>query len=366
MAPKPPVKRLEAPGLPGFFAWVVVDGVDAPIYDPHIEGNKAVGYIEAKERKPYAVKFRDERLNPPSDVDTWVYIDGTRSVRGKCTNAALCSRILTMLVCGIHRQRGVSAKKNHARYQSPLDHPDRETTLSGRLASETSERPFVFGKIRLTDDDNTATKVEETIKNAGTIQVRVIRSQNLGPTLREIVPYNNDPAGPVLHEKSKKASLSHTTAFGSTVPLREKLHFCDSVALDDLEAPMGFIEFRYRARILLELEDRIESKRSKAKDSGVPRPASVTQPPGEPLEVGDSSSESEGSESSSDSESPESEDEGLTPEERLEARRLKAELAKLNSKRKKKRKMKKQGGADKKPKIKPELKSLGTIELDSD
>ncbi|SGY91735.1 BQ5605_C038g11693 [Microbotryum silenes-dioicae] len=343
MAPKPPVKRLEAPGLPGFFAWVVVDGVDAPIYDPHIEGNKAVGYIESKERKSYAVKFRDERLSAPTDLDAWVYIDGTK-------------------------QRGILAKKDHARYGYPLDHPARETILSGRLASKTSERPFVFGKIRLTDDDNTATKVEETIKNAGTIQVRVIQSQHLGPTLRDTVSYNDNPDPPVLHEKSKKASLSHTTAFGSTVPLRGKLHLCDTVALGDLSSPMGFIEFRYRARILLELEDRIESKRSRPNANSAPRSASTIQNPGDHLEVSDSSSESDdlASASSAESEPSESEVEGLTPEEKVEARRLKAELAKLNSKRKKKRKMKKQGGADRKPKIKPEVKSLGTIELDSD
>ncbi|SCV71325.1 BQ2448_2913 [Microbotryum intermedium] len=121
------VSHSEAPGIPGFYAWVVVDGIDVPIYGARAEGNKVIGYIESMEGKPYVVKYRHERLevSVTTDYNVEVFVDGK---------------------------------------------------------IQTTIRPFIFGKERLTDDNAAATSSKEEIENAGTIQVKILRSRPTAPS----------------------------------------------------------------------------------------------------------------------------------------------------------------------------------------
>jgi hypothetical protein len=132
------------------------------------------------------------------------------------------------------------------------------------VASQTSERPFQFSTISLTDDDELACTDEAVVKNMGTIQIKLWRVQVLGAAK----PFIASPIeSKTLHERSKKAQLSHQTTylFFSAYPFengradqklfslgpprqikqnfRSSFHF-----IDPRDTPLVVCEFRYRSR----------------------------------------------------------------------------------------------------------------------
>lgn len=79
--------------------------------------------------------------------------------------------------------------------------------MTGYFTSAMTERPFLFGKLSTTDDDELACADEKVVKGMGTIRLHYHRLKSIG----EPIPFPNQaaPAAAVLHEKTKKAQLSH-------------------------------------------------------------------------------------------------------------------------------------------------------------
>jgi len=64
----------------------------------------------------------------------------------------------------------------------------------------------VFGKLQTTDDENIACSDEAVIKNLGTTRVSYYRIEKV----RTASPcYEKQPESKPIHEKTKKAQLSH-------------------------------------------------------------------------------------------------------------------------------------------------------------
>ncbi|GAA5875401.1 hypothetical protein JCM16303_000611 [Sporobolomyces ruberrimus] len=149
----------------------------------------------------------------------------------------------------------------------------RYTVKSGREISKTTEQPFLFGKLRTTDDDDAACSSEEVIKNLGTIRVTYCRVENIRDSeLGVRAPEETKP----IHEKNKKARLSHQAAFGEkraiTAGRRSTFNWIDAE-----EKPLQIFEFRYRSRQLLQLEGHIP-------DSPEPTPEPSPEPTPDPVE----------------------------------------------------------------------------------
>lgn len=92
------------------------------------------------------------------------------------------------------------------------------------------------------------------MKAMGTIQVRIMRCSSVGPSYANPSLYTAAPDAALLHERSKKAQLSHQTGLGAAVPTAARNHV--SVTwIDSHEAPFATLELAYRSRALLELND---------------------------------------------------------------------------------------------------------------
>ena len=70
------------------------------------------------------------------------------------------------------------------------------------------EQPFIFSAPSLTDDVAEACADESVIKNLASIQIRICRGYE-GAIIREPAKYTA-ATETILHEKAKKAMVSHT------------------------------------------------------------------------------------------------------------------------------------------------------------
>lgn len=78
--------------------------------------------------------------------------------------------------------------------------------------AQTSEKPFVFSKLLLTDDADLACSDEAIIKGLGTIQLKIYRVGNVVASSAPAVDATGAVAAfVVVHERLKKATLSHQT-----------------------------------------------------------------------------------------------------------------------------------------------------------
>lgn len=77
------------------------------------------------------------------------------------------------------------------------------------LDFQTSEKPFLFSKLALTDDTDLACEEETIIKNLGTIQLKILRADVIGHATRP-EKFKTRPEY-LVHEGMKKATLSHQT-----------------------------------------------------------------------------------------------------------------------------------------------------------
>lgn len=76
-------------------------------------------------------------------------------------------------------------------------------------ASQTTERPFLFTKLVLTDDDEVACDDEQFIRELGTIQIKLCRIKITGDSHKTVL--GPDRKARILHEKSKKATVAVQT-----------------------------------------------------------------------------------------------------------------------------------------------------------
>jgi hypothetical protein len=97
-----------------------------------------------------------------------------------------------------------------------------------------------------TDSDELACHEEQVIKNFGTIQLRYRRGTKYGKS--DTIGTFDTSQPRLIHEKVKKAQLSHQTAFGKAKPIPELISFPTCDWIDSKTSPFFQIEFRYRSR----------------------------------------------------------------------------------------------------------------------
>ncbi|BGP36625.1 hypothetical protein JCM10449v2_000526 [Rhodotorula kratochvilovae] len=215
-------------------AWVTVDDKPVPVYKVEHGERKTTCYIEAVEGKEYQVRVK--RSWRETDLCCIFHVDGVRarSYSFKATNALTSER-----------------------------------RCVGVRVSDTQVKPFVFAPMMLTDDGDAATTSEHIIKSLGTVQVHALRAEYVG--MRDVEKSTwADPQQHVVDERGKKATMSHATAYGEAKrdnydSLKSKFRH-----IDGTDSPSYTLEFKYRSRALLELDDIVAPAAS---------PASPTPPP---------------------------------------------------------------------------------------
>ncbi|GAA6036581.1 hypothetical protein JCM8097_001236 [Rhodosporidiobolus ruineniae] len=200
-----------------FSAYVQVDGQPVPIYKIEYGANgKATCYIESQEGKEFTVGFTNEAYYD-STIATFLNVDGQES--GGFT----------------------------------VQTTQQKAVFDGKRVSATTIRPFQFAKIALTDDSSIATTDELAVKNLGTLQVEIYRANVIGEEYA--AESFKEAKQNVFDERSKKAQLSHQAGFGAEKVKvdsgrRTRMHY-----IDPYRSPWRVLEFKYRSRTLLELED---------------------------------------------------------------------------------------------------------------
>ncbi|GAA5856701.1 hypothetical protein JCM5353_004749 [Sporobolomyces roseus] len=212
--------------LPNFAVWIEIDGQAVSIHSKKESNDRKsiTGYIEAKEGQKFVVHFADLRTSlPQHSYSARLYIDGDQLVD-----------ITTSIL-----------------FWMGTNDVSRFVSMSGKEINATQEQPFSFGKLRLTDDDDTACHDEHALKNLGTIKLMYRRIKNVRNC--QAGNYNSSTQPKSFHEKAKKAQLSHQATFGAPVA---KLQGGRSSFdwMDDEDHPLQTYEFRYRSRQLLQLE----------------------------------------------------------------------------------------------------------------
>ena len=118
-------------------------------------------------------------------------------------------------------------------------------TSKPHLVAQFLKKPFLFGKLATTDSDEAACQDEQIIKNLGTLQLRYLRVIHNGrwPSKHKF----EVPQARVIHEKAKKAQLSHQAAFGEVVATSRRVSVYTH-RIDPSSSPFSQFEFRYRSR----------------------------------------------------------------------------------------------------------------------
>ncbi|THU76202.1 hypothetical protein K435DRAFT_974512 [Dendrothele bispora CBS 962.96] len=158
--------------LGDFSAWITVDGVPLQEYDIRMKDSEIACWIPSEAGKEFKVKLRAERN---ICVPSYVYLDG-KYAGGRIFRAG----------------RVVS-----------------EADVSGTYTSPTSQKPFMFSRLDLTDDD---AYLDTNHAQIGEIKVvfheGVVVAENLG-----FAPSSFKEPGKV-HERSKKA-IGHQVGLGT-------------------------------------------------------------------------------------------------------------------------------------------------------
>ncbi|GAA5826951.1 hypothetical protein JCM11251_002177 [Rhodosporidiobolus azoricus] len=217
-----------------FSASVEVDDQPVPVYKvEHPSDMKTTCYVEAQEGKEFKVVFTNSSYHN-SSIAAFLKLDGTES--GGYTIETVGKRAV---------------------YES-------------KRISVTTVRPFMFAKLNLTDDADLATADEHAVKNLGTIQIELYRVHVVGTEYKQEI--FKEAKQHTFDERSKKATLSHQAGYGaakSNVDSGKRVR-CDYV--DRYGSPFKVLEFKYRSRALLELDDIIEPEPAAAEASPPPAP----------------------------------------------------------------------------------------------
>ncbi|GAA5900255.1 uncharacterized protein JCM6883_002787 [Sporobolomyces salmoneus] len=250
---------LVAPLIPELLAWVEVDGEPVKVYGAEVTENKAVGYIEAKEGQQFKVCYLDNRTmhsRPKDDYAMQLRIDGTYTA-------------------------GQFTRSDHSSFSKGAYSKARMKTLPGRQVSERAMQPFFFSKLLTTDSEDLACSDENLVKNLGALQLRYRRVTKIQTSS---AVFHKPGKAILIHEQAKKAQLSHQANFGEAVPI-EPLSRTTCDFFDSSESPFFSIEFRYRSRQLLQLDDCIpHSPAPSPEPSRSPSPSPPISPA--PAQVG--------------------------------------------------------------------------------
>jgi hypothetical protein len=246
-----------------FSAWIEVDGAELSIFDVQKDGQKVTGWIPSESGKNFSVKWSvtNTRL---SSMSGDVYIDGT-------------------FLSGMIMRAGAP----------------RTFTSSGVSTSATTEKPFVFSRLELTDDDN---YLNQAVTELGDIKLIVSLA-----TIGEVTNiYAHRGTVGKVHERSKKAT-GHKVGLGE-----EKVVAHTSMLSVKPLATIATFIFKYRPLDMLR--------------------AQGIAPPAESIKRAASSTEPEVLDLTNDGQDSDDDNEGRI-------RALREELASLERKRKRQKRM---------------------------
>ncbi|GAA6026765.1 hypothetical protein JCM8097_005846 [Rhodosporidiobolus ruineniae] len=225
--------RLEFPGLSGVYGYVTVDGQPLEVYGVEKKDGKVVAYIEAKEGKRFKPTLADVRSRARASADyvVDVVLDGE-------------------LVTG-YAQTIEAAMYDHSGFS-----PDRVHVFKGKETA-TSHIPFLFQPLQVTADDDDACTDENIIRGLGSLRLKYHRVTDFhdSSSLNDFAK-SKPSTSKLIHESSKKATLSHQAGFGEP-EAKEGMENVDFDFLDPEDSPLAQLEFRYRSRVLLQLEGHI-------------------------------------------------------------------------------------------------------------
>ncbi|BGP68601.1 hypothetical protein NBRC10513v2_001936 [Rhodotorula toruloides] len=218
--------RLEFPGLPGVYGWICVDNEPLEVYDATDHESRTVAYVESKDDVKFTVHFLDTRTKAPEDsFVVLVDVDGTEA-NGTVFGVA-----------------------------GDVWDGDLNDSFSGfdshNASPDIKIRPFLFRKLVTTDQAQKACNDRDFINNLGTVQLKICRIKKipnalLGFTLEV-------PEGRVVDERKKKARLTHQVAFGENAFQQWERRY-DYDHIDKRKSPFSSLCFRYRSKVLLQVE----------------------------------------------------------------------------------------------------------------
>ncbi|KAK4046752.1 hypothetical protein OIV83_005857 [Microbotryomycetes sp. JL201] len=281
------VKELTHPRMPSFKAFVLVNGQRVNVYNISQVGPRTtVGYIEASDDQEFEIGYESlgsELHKVSKALDVTALVDDT-FVDARCF------------------------------YNIPGNREPRRRTIDGFRENPTSIRPFKFGTVALTDDEDRVPQSESFHKNVGTIQLKCRRLHGYSTGAEASFGCFEKQS---LHEASKKARLSHQAELGASKHSPDLGSFCTPSYIDHhSDKAFAVIEFRYCSRFLLEIGGHLPAH--------LMPPAPATPPPPAPLLDPTRESDDESSQSSS------------------ELSRLRKRVAELERSKNKKRKIKRE------------------------
>ncbi|GJN88313.1 hypothetical protein Rhopal_001278-T1 [Rhodotorula paludigena] len=237
-------------------SWILVDNKAVPLYKPKPDGPmKMTCHIEAIEGSEFAIGFRDER---PLDAEAPDF---------------LCEVVVDGIVCSADRQI-IRSWKKEKQWREREVASRRAFTWRGRSESATTLRPFKFSTLALTSEQDEASPLSESaFKALGSIQLRIYRGRVGAPHTNAAAMSAGDADGSSvgigelrIWEESKKAAmgLSHQASLGPpqlrAPEPRSTFQFDEQRWGDGPDKPYIVMEFKYRSRLVLELEGFVEAR----------------------------------------------------------------------------------------------------------
>ncbi|KAF8525875.1 hypothetical protein BU17DRAFT_62434 [Hysterangium stoloniferum] len=185
----------------GVQVWIEVDGVPLTEYEVAAEGRLVYNFY-----KKFSVRFRKIHA-PMAGLRGNIFLDGISAGAGLLLST-----------------------DTHA------------TTISGQTRWENYESPFVFAKLRTTDDEDEACQDERRLRDLGTVRVQmewvqVVAQEAWRPPSNTL----HDSTAQPIYERAKKAS-AHCTSLGDIEISRPKNWFA-TVRIPSIE-PAEYI-FKY-------------------------------------------------------------------------------------------------------------------------
>ncbi|GEM06187.1 hypothetical protein Rt10032_c01g0204 [Rhodotorula toruloides] len=210
--PDKPLTELSDP-LQVWSASVLIDDKPVEVYKVEHKDKKSTCYIEAVEGKEFKVQLT-KGSSSATDYAAYLQLDGSDA-------------------------KAFSIERSESR----------PAMFNGKRVSPTSIRPYKFAKIALTDDSDIATKDESVIKNLGTISIEIYRTAIRGSSVRR-TDYKVDAKQHIVDERSKKATMSHSTSYGEAKyhpASRKRVNF---KWIDPRRSPYHTLSFKYRSPVV--------------------------------------------------------------------------------------------------------------------
>ncbi|KAI0672342.1 hypothetical protein C8Q78DRAFT_1026488 [Trametes maxima] len=194
--------------LNGYTAHLTCDGAELEVYNVKNEGPQIIScWVASEEGKKFSVSWGDK-------------------------SAAICFNVM------IRMDGRVVMRKGHEKASSG--------TCDGMYVEPGMERPFVFSRLVLTDDESAIST--RTYEDLGTIRLTMTRVQRY-----KLLDIDAPSAAPVpeigpMHEKSKKAGV-HAVSFGDVESRRFRTLVKTPIGTE--KEPFATFIFRYRPIELL-------------------------------------------------------------------------------------------------------------------